>query len=524
LHGGSSNLGGRALALVISLAVVAALALAGCGNDDDADPATLAPPDAPLYAEVTLRPEGEQADAIESFAERVGGIDDPAAAIEAELDAALGDDGLDATYADDIEPWLGDRGALFVRSFEGLEADGMVPEAAVLVEVTDTDAAGEFVDLALAAEPAGEVEERSYRGFAYRLDEGTAVGLIGDFLAFGPEDAFKVAVDASEGESLAESEDYTRQTEALADGLLASAYLEPGAAIEAALASEDLDPAGARLLEPLLAGPLSEPMALGLTATPEAASLDLVSTLDGDEDASTDSSLIESLPAGSWFAVGAPDVGAALGRVLDEVANAGLPGAASIRREIRDATGLDLRGDSLRWLGDASAFVEGVSAPGFTAGLIAEISDPDAPRKLLERAQALAERDSGFRSAAPPEGADYGFSLGVPSLGGGAEAGVLGDRLVAVLGGTAAQALDPESELGDDPGYRTAAESLGEGFPAGLYLDLPTFLEVAEQGGSAADPDFQAARPYLEAFESLVAGSRVDDGLVVTRLTVSLGP
>jgi hypothetical protein len=522
LHGRSRQSGGWALALAASLAALLALLAAGCGDDGSADLASAAPPDAPFYAEFALRPEGEQAEAVQQFAKRVAGIDDPAGAIVAELDDSLADEGVDATYEDDIEPWLGDRGALFVRSFEGLDETAMAPEAAVMIEVTDADGALDFIDRAAAADSEGD-EERTYRDFDYLLDgEGTAVGLIDDLLAFGPENAFKVAVDAHEGESLAESEEYTQRTEALGGDLLASAYLEPGAAIEAAMASEDLDAESARLLEPLLGGPLSDPLAIGLSATAQTARLDFVSMLDSQEDIATDAALIEGLPAGSWLALGAPDLGAALERTLDQLANSGLPGAGSIRKAVRAATGLDPRGHSLGWLGDVSAFVEGTSVPGFTVGLIAEISDPEGPRELLERVEAFAERESGRRSAAPPPGADYGFSFGLPGLGGGAEAGVFGDRLVGVLGGTVAQALEPESELGDDPGYQAAVEPLGEEFPPGLYLHLPSFFAVAEQGGSANDPDYRAARPYLDAFEALVAGTRIDDELAVTRVTVSL--
>jgi hypothetical protein len=250
--------------------------------------------------------------------------------------------------------------------------------------------------------------------------------------------------------------------------------------------------------------------------------VDFVSTLEGQDDIATSGSLLSELPASSWLAFGAPDLGSAFERTLDLLANGGLPGGASVFDEISNATGIDLREDSLDWLADTSVFVEGTAPPSFTAGVIAEITDPEAPRRLLERVQALAERDSGLRSAAPPDGADYGFSLGVPSLGGGAEAGVVGDRMVAVVGGTIAQALDPEGRLGDDPGYRAAVESLGEEFPPGLYVDLPSLIEVAAQGGSATDPDFQAARPYLKEFASLAAGGHVEDELAVTRLSVSL--
>ena len=100
------------------------------------------------------------------------------------------------------------------------------------------------------------------------------------------------------------------------------------------------------------------------------------------------------------------------------------------------ATGLDLADDVFGWLGDAAAFVQGTGRPGFSAGLIAETTDPEAPRALLEAARRVAERESGLRSSGPPEGADYGFSIGLPGVGGGAEAGVVGDELVAVVGAT----------------------------------------------------------------------------------------
>jgi hypothetical protein len=509
-----------------ALALAASLAIGACGGGgDSSDLASLAPPDAPFFAEFVLRPEGDQAEAIESFAERVAGIDDPGSEIATTIDESFADSGLEITYAEDVEPWLGERGSVFVRSFEPSSVAGGVPDFALAVETDDADAARSFVETAVEADPTPH-ESRSYGGFDYSYspgDGGLAVGLIAESLVVGTETSFKVAVDASEGMSLAESEEYSQRTEALGDDLLGSAFLEPAAAIEAGLASEGIAPGDARMLEPLLAGPLSEPLAIGLSATTEAASIDFAATVTGEDAAAADRSLIESLPAGSWLAVAVPDLGQALERVLDQLANGGLPGGGSIQDALRARTGIDLRADVVDWLGDAAGFVEGTSAPGFTAGLIAETTDPEGPRKLLETVQALAESDSGLRSAAPPEGADYGFSLGLPGLGGGAEAGVVGDRVVAVIGGTVAEVLEPASALGDDSRYQAAVESLGEDLPPALYVDLPSLLEVAEQAGSASDPEYQAAAPYLGAFASLVGGSRVEDELAVTRLTVSLG-
>ena len=55
------------------LPVIAAL-IGGCGSDESSSAglASLAPPDAPLFIQGVIRPDGEQAEAIDSFAERVG--------------------------------------------------------------------------------------------------------------------------------------------------------------------------------------------------------------------------------------------------------------------------------------------------------------------------------------------------------------------------------------------------------------------------------------------------------------------
>jgi hypothetical protein len=71
LHGRVTYIGGV-------LAVLATL-LAGCGSSDEQAPglAALAPPDVPLYVEATIRPEGDQADAVSSIVERVAGSTEP---------------------------------------------------------------------------------------------------------------------------------------------------------------------------------------------------------------------------------------------------------------------------------------------------------------------------------------------------------------------------------------------------------------------------------------------------------------
>jgi hypothetical protein len=506
---------------VLTLAL--GLSLASCDGDDDANLASMAPPDAPLYAEIAIDPGSDQADALASLTERVAGIDDPVGALVSELDAALAVGGSELSFEEDIEPWLGDRAALFARTFEPTGLPRGVPDFAAMVEVDDGDAALSFLGQALAADPGTE-EERSYEGHDYFFtpdDGGVATGLIEDSLVFGTEASFMVAVDALEGESLAESPEYRERTEALAADRLATVFVQPGAAIEAAIAGGDLHRPERRLLQPLLAGPLATSVAAGLTLSDAAASVDLVAMV-ADDDLETDGPMIESLPAGSWLAAASPQLGSMLGHVLDQVEHGGLPGAGTLRQRLRRETGIDPRTDVLAWLRGAAVFVEGTAVPGFRAGIIAQTTDPDGPRRLLGRARVLAERESGLGSSGPPDGADYGFSLGLPGIGGGAEAAVVGDQLVAVLGGTIAEALEPDATLGSDERFTAATAALGDDFAPGLYVDLPSFFAVAEQGGSGDDPDYRAAAPYLEALASLLAGTRVEGDQVVSRWTLAL--
>jgi hypothetical protein len=523
LRGGVVQIVAGALALAASVFAI------GCGGDDaPAGLASLAPPDAPFYVEGVIDPDDDQAAAIDSLVGRFGSFD-PGATVTAALDGFFASQGFDANYADDVEPWLGDHAAVFVRSFDNGDSSE-VSDFAAMVEVTDPDAARDFIESAAdSSEP--DLEQRDYEGTDYRYDAstGNAVGLVNDYaVVLGSEASFKVAVDASQGESLEESEDYDSHVAALPDDALATAFFEPATFIEAAIAQGSVDPAAVQMLKPLLGGPLSDPVAAALTVQPNAASIDVAASIDSDAPDSTESPLLDDLPGGSWFAAALPDLGPTLERTLDEVSNSGLPGAGTIERQVEQETGLDLGSDVFSWLGDTAAFVQGTGAPGFSLGLIAQTSDPDGPHKLLDSVQHLIEQDSTTRSNGPPEGADYGFSFGNGSLGGDIEAGVVGDMLVGTIGSSVDQALHPDRTLGDDPGYADAVTALGDGIAPALFIDLPQALVVAENGAADDPPgeglDYDAIRPYTDDLGAVIAGSRHTDGLVVTRVTVTLAP
>lgn len=519
MRGGVVQIAGVFAALASTVAI-------GCGGDDHDGLASFAPPDAPLYVEAVIDPDDGQSAAVDSLGERFGGGFDPGGELIAAIDELFASNQIDATYSADVEPWIGEDAAAFVRSFESSDVASGLPDFAVMLEVDDADAARDFIGRVFDADPATE-EERTYRDtdYFYSADlGGTAVGLIDDYaLTFGTEASFKVAVDAAEGESLAGSDEYSSRLETLPDDALASAFFEPASVIEAAIASEGAESADAQLIEPLLGGPLSQPVAAALSATPQTASVDVAADVDSDAPDSTESSLLEQLPGGAWLAAALPELGPTLERNLDQVTSSGLPGAGEIERRIEQETGLSLGPDVLDWLGDAAIFAAGTEAPGFSAGLIAEASDPEAPRKLLDAVQKLVEQNSELRSNGTPTGADYGFSVGIAGLGGGAEAGVVDGILIAALGDTVDEVLYPGQTLGDNPSYAAAIAALGDDLAPALYVDLPSLFAVAEQG-SDGDIDYEALRPYVAALGSLIVGSRHVDGLVVSRLTLTLAP
>ncbi|MFL5871252.1 MAG: DUF3352 domain-containing protein [Solirubrobacterales bacterium] len=508
----------RGKSIIGAAAVAAAVAFAGCGSDGDhaMGLASLAPPDVPLYAEAAIRPEGSQADAVSSIVERVAGSTAPLDRLNGKLDQSMAGAGLALTYEHDIEPWIGRRVAVFVRSFRPATPSG-IPDLAVEVEAEDADAANAF--LARAIGPAIAVKS-SYSGVDYYSvrSENLDIGVIGDAVVFGTDAAFKLAVDTSNGESLADSSEYTDRVSSLPEDALGTVFLDPGSVIEAAAAANPDSARDLRMLKPLLAGPLSAPIAASLSATGDTATIDLAALVDGADGLAEESPALADLPAGAWFAAAVPGLGPALARTADEFSKSGMPGAGAVAAWLKRETGLDLNQDVLSWLHGAAGFVSGTSERDLELGAIANSTDPDSPRALVEALRRLAEAD-GHASAGPaPEGADYGFTL----KGGKLSVGMVGSQLVAALRGSLDEVLQPPSTLADDQNYSSARAALGEDFTPLAYAGLQSFIVVAEKSGAGDDPDFRAVRPYLDALRYMIAGTRIDDGTAVSRLVIGL--
>jgi hypothetical protein len=495
--------------------------LAGCGSSDESSPglAGLAPPDVPLYAEATVRPEGDQADAVSSIVEKVAGSTEPIDQLTEKLDQAMASAGLTLTYEDDIAPWIGHQAAIFVRSFESASPSG-IPDAAVEIQADDVDAARDFLDRSIGPALA---EQQTYSGVDYYSvrSENLDIGVVSDAVVFASDAAFKLAVDTSQGESLADSSEYVDRVSSLPEDRLGLVFADPGPVIEAAAGAEPGSAPELKMIKPLFAGPLSTPVAAALSATDDSASIDIASGADGASDMPEESPSLADLPAGAWLAAAIPSLGPRLSRLVDELQMSGVPGAGQVEAELKRATGLDLNDDILAWLQGAAGYASGTSRRELELGLIANSDDPDAPRDLVDALRRLAAADEGPRPGLPPEGADYGFTVS-NEKGDTFSLGAVGAQLVGTLRTSIDEALHPAASLADDDEYASARSALGDDFTPLVFTRLPSVFTVAELGGAGDDPDYEAARPYLDAFSYLIAGTHIDDGLAVSRVVVGL--
>lgn len=507
--------------LIALLAILAAFsfALSACGDDDEssgddlgADPATMAPADVPFYAEAVVRPEGDMLENFNSTISKLTGTEDPGAMITSAIDDELATD--DLSYAADVEPWLGARVGGFVTDFD---PSTEMAEGAVAVAVTDTEAAQSFIDKARESSD-DDLTETSYNEVDYLAGDGAAIGLSGDFMVLGTEQGFKDAVDAGTGDSLAENSDASASLDEVPEDSLFSGYVDTQAAIDLVESSGGLTSEQLKQFEDQVAqyseGPINFWGVVG------ADNISLAGSAPAPTDAAGPSELLTTFPADSWLAFASADVGAQLQTTLDQFEQgfqAGLETAAGADvfmaqppdplAEIERATGVDLRTD-LAAIGDAGGFVEGSSLLGLGGGLVLETSDEQATAELVGKLRTALSRERSLEITKT----DAGFDLTISGAPVGAQVVVQDGKLIVAAGGdTVEDVLAPDETLAESDRFNAARDALGEDVTPSFFLDFLPILQLVESSGQATgDPDYEAARPYLEALDFIAAGSKVD--------------
>ena len=501
----------------IAVAACAAVTVSGCGGGGGEasttaltgpDPATLAPADAPFFAESVVRPQGDAKDAIDGALSKLLATDDPGGFIVDQLDNALAKGHTGLTYERDVAPWLGERAGVFFETFTDQNADG-----AAIVDTTDPAAAQRALDKAAAADKTPE-RTRAYEGVEYKVDrKGTAAGMVGDFAVFGTEVAFRDAVDASRGSSLADSSEFRSQLEAGADDQVAFVYADPRAVVDALEKSGQVTAAQVSQAGPQLQSLLSAPAAASVGATADQVSIEASAAASSSTPAPHESPLLREFPSDSWFAFASADVGRSYGQVL------GQGGAAALPR----ALGFDLGSELSQWAGDVGGFVGGTSLFGLGGALVLETSDEKASARTLANLRDALSRDPSVTVSPLDSPGEQGFSLSPAGVPIQFQFVQRDGKVLAGLGDSVDQVFSPSSTLDDSAAFKTAADALGGDFSPVTFLDFGPLTQLIDSFPQAAsDPSFQRAKPYLDHLDYLIAGARSEGSRAALRTVLGL--
>ena len=490
----------RKLALLLAVVSIPVLVALGCGRDEAASSATsLAPAGSLAYGEVDLEPSGDQQQAIEALVAKFPGEGSAGERLRSLIEKGLRDSDAPISFEKDVEPWLGDSAAFFVRGAEG-------QSSAALIATTDEDASRDALEQAFE----GKAREKSYEGVDYLADGHGAGGVVDGFVVVGNEAGFKQAVDTSEGGSgLDADERYEEATSDIAEDRLGLFYMNMPALLETVQrqpGAEAFRSFGDLFKDPVVA--TFDADRDGVIFEADAPS-SLASTLPFFGEGSD---LVNELPADSWLALAQPD----LGKVLDyyvEAFGQSVGGRDAIAGQFKAVTGLDLDRDLLGWMGDFGVFVRGTSMADLNGAVVIETTDPDASARMIARLRQLAKGRPGSGTTVEPlsvPGGGKGFTLRDDELPAPVHMFQRDDRVVVAYGdGAAEAALAPGDRLGDSPEFTDAAQSI-DGYAVSFYLAMAPLLELADSA-AAGDADWTNARPYLEPLQALVGGTAGDN-------------
>ncbi|MBA2240717.1 MAG: DUF3352 domain-containing protein [Solirubrobacterales bacterium] len=539
-----------------SLSIIATLALTACGDEGGGTaasgeaPSAIAPAEAPLYIETLVRPEGETAETLARLVTAATGEPDPIGGAIEKFDAAAAQDGVDFSYEEDIEPWLGEHGAVVFNDAQALiESGGEIPTAStsgetdtdqppenyvLIIETTGEDAAREaldkFVELGAEEDPSAEISDASYEGTDYvqiESDEASvALGLVDGFLVFGDQAGFEAAVDTALGaESLAGDAEFTGGIEQLADEPSFALYADTPSLIDAAEQAGAFSPEDRAALD-FYRGYLEQPIFATLAV--DSAAIDLGFSTGSAGYPMAEEGLLDGLPADAWLAFGVPALGEYFALFVDQLQAAD----AEFRREfetgsaeIERALGMPLD-EVFGSLGELTGYVRGDSPLAIDGALSLSTSDPDAAVGLLGKAGEQAAREG--EQLTPIEGIEgledaSGFQVQPEGAPMAVLAFVSGEQVVVSYGEQAGiDAAAPAETLGDSESYSQAVDELADVEPS-VYLDVEPVAELlGNVPVSTEEVDVERVISVLGELDYVIAGAATDDGRDVTRYRFGL--
>ena len=514
------------LALPVLLAALAAAFLAGCGggSDDDGgsgtDPASVALPGVPVFIDFTVQPEGEASENLDALAKQIAGIDNLGELIVTELESSASEDGEELDFEKEIEPWLGERGGLFLQEYEDSDFEGY----GAAVQTTDEDAAREFVDKQIENGDE-EATDGSYEGVDFKVQEDeTTIGVFDGLVVFAEDEAiFKSMVDASSGESLGGESSYTDAVANVPGESVADVFVDVGGLIEES--GGQIDSETEVFLDTLGLEPKEATAVASLVPGSNQVEIDLSTDLSGDNPPSGDASeLLGSLPGTAVAAFASDEFGKRFEEGIDQIDARGIPGQVppnQLKKTLKQA-GIDLESIASS-LGDAGAYVTGNSENSLGGALVLESDDAEQAKTTVSNIGLF------LRSAGTPgvtkitEGAS-GFSVRSPELGRQPVVVVAKGSRIAIgygLAPTLSSFQEANKSLADTDAYNEALDALDD-TPIAMYVAGPSALKLAKALVPPGEEEFEAAEEYLRKIDYLALGSEASGDLATAKLIVGV--
>lgn len=493
--------------LIVALAAAATVALiAGCGggSSSGSDLASLAPPGTPVFVEGALRPEGELKSNVDAIAKQVAGVDNLGDLIVEELESEAASEGEPVDFAREVEPWLGERGAVFFERLEGEDFTG----TGVIVESTDTGATQEFID--------------KHKGHM----EGKVAGLVGDFLVVAEDQkVFKEVEEASEGEALGDEDTFTKAISAASDGSLADVYVDIGKLIDQNGAQ--IDPNARKILQNAGIDPSEATAVASIVPGSEQVAVELSSDLGGEEAPTGDASkLLGEVPADAFAGFAVSGFGEQLKELIDSLDEEGISGTVpphQLKKGLKQL-GIDLEAIAGS-LEEAAVFASGANESSLGGALVVSTKGNEATEAVAN--VGLLLRRVHVSGVTALNSKYSGFSIRSDELGNkpivvAAREGrlAIGYGLPQTLAGLSSGSGNGKT-LSDDPAYEEAVSSLGD-TPISGFADGPAALHLAGALIPNSDKGFKKAKRYLKSIDFLALGSASQGELATAKLIVGL--
>jgi hypothetical protein len=558
-------------------------AAAGCGSSSSsgtsADPATVIPASAVLYAGATVRPEGALQAAAAADGRALAHEADPYLHLVAELQTP-GSPSLQ--YARDVEPWLGPHAGLFLSSVTGTtskQLTALLPtllgsltgagttgsswpfstaglQGAVVLDTSDLGRARTF--LSTQAAHAGATAS-TYRGVALReTSSGVAFASVDRFAVIGSGPAVKAVIDtALGGAALDRSSSYRSLLASAPAGALGHVFEASGAF--------GSHPEGMAAFLGVLGGGGDT----NVSIVPSASSLEVdVDGAASGQSASAARGLLYSgqeaaqalgeLPGESWLALGLGNVGPTLAadvKGLEGLSALGSSlGATKQSSEESSSTGaISIKGLSVQgllkglltplevmgadtpmakrvftsWMGPTGIFAGGSGLLELEGGVVIDSKNAAASKAAVAAlAAGLQKAGASVQTlrAAGTEASVTASINGLPLLlviAAGRDSAGQAKFVIGLGSSSVSAALDPANTLAGSSAAQSATKALGGARP-GLIVSVPTVLELLEGAGLAEDPTISKLVPALRSVMTVSGGDQTVGAIRRFKLLIGL--